>query len=73
MEVVHNRCPTHESVVDSFVIDCRRFGPTISAVMAENECSANRGDSSGVTGLVSTNALQVVYVRPTRELQRILL
>ncbi|HXN50957.1 MAG TPA: hypothetical protein VN943_03395 [Candidatus Acidoferrum sp.] len=65
---MHNRCFSHESIVNPLVIDCRRFGPAIGAVMAENVFLANPRDGPGVCDGVSTDGLKLVNIGFTRKL-----
>ena len=68
MEVTHDRCLSHESIVNPLVIDCRRFGTRIGAVVIENELPTNERNGSGVPHHISADTLKFFNIGFTRKL-----
>ncbi len=68
MEVMHNRSLSHESIVNPLVLDCRQFGPSIGAMVIENELPTNGRDGSGVPDHISADTLKFFNIGFTRKL-----
>jgi hypothetical protein len=68
MEVMHDRCFSHESIVNSLVIDGGWWWASVGTVMIENVFPAHGRDSSRVSDRIPTAPLKAIYVGSARKL-----